>query len=53
MELGLYRRVGAGDSHTAEMYPTRIRAVGNGFSWAVVFIIGAVLWPFVFAAVDG
>jgi len=34
-------------AHTAEMYPTRIRGVGNGFSWAVAFVIGAVLWPFV------
>ena len=34
-------------AYTAEMYPTRIRGVGNGFSWAVAFIIGAVLWPFV------
>jgi len=33
--------------YTAEMYPTRIRGVGNGFSWAVAFLIGAVLWPFV------
>ena len=32
---------------TAEMYPTRIRGVGNGFSWAVAFMIGYVLWPFV------
>jgi hypothetical protein len=29
------------------MYPTRIRGVGNGFSRAVAFLIGAVLWPFV------
>jgi MFS family permease len=34
-------------AYTAEMYPTRIRGVGNGFSWAVAFVIGAVLWPFV------
>jgi MFS transporter, putative metabolite:H+ symporter len=34
-------------TYTAEMYPTRIRGVGNGFSWAVAFVIGAVLWPFV------
>jgi MFS family permease len=34
-------------AYTAEMYPTRIRGVGNGFSWAVAFLIGAVLWPFV------
>jgi MFS family permease len=34
-------------TYTAEMYPTRIRGVGNGFSWAVAFLIGAVLWPFV------
>ena len=47
MELGLYRCVGPVTAYTAEMYPTRIRGVGNGFSWAVAFIIGAVLWPFV------
>jgi MFS transporter, putative metabolite:H+ symporter len=34
-------------AYTAEMYPTRIRGVGNGFSWAVAFLIGAVMWPFV------
>jgi MFS transporter, putative metabolite:H+ symporter len=34
-------------AYTAEMYPTRIRGVGNGFSWAVAFLVGAVLWPFV------
>jgi MFS family permease len=34
-------------TYTAEMYPTRIRGVGNGFSWAVAFFIGAVLFPFV------
>jgi MFS family permease len=34
-------------AYTAEMYPTRIRGVGNGFSWALAFLIGAVLWPFV------
>jgi MFS family permease len=34
-------------AYTAEMYPTRIRGVGNGFSWAVAVLVGAVLWPFV------
>ena len=34
-------------AYTAEMYPTRIRGSGNGFSWSVAFLIGAVLWPFV------
>jgi len=34
-------------AYTAEMFPTRISGVGNGFSWAVAFVIGAVLWPFV------
>lgn len=34
-------------AYTAEMYPTRIRGVGNGFSWAVAVVLGAVLWPFV------
>lgn len=34
-------------TYTAEMYPTRIRGVGNGLSWSVAFLIGAVLWPFV------
>ncbi len=32
---------------TAEVYPTRIRGVGNGFTWAVAWLIGFVLWPFV------
>jgi MFS family permease len=34
-------------TYTAEMYPTRIRGVGNGFSWSMAFLVGAVLWPFV------
>jgi hypothetical protein len=33
-------------AHTAKCISTRIR-VGNGFPWAVTFVIGAVLWPFV------
>ena len=32
---------------TAEMYPTRIRGVGNGFSWTIGMFCGYVLWPFV------
>ncbi len=32
---------------TAEIYPTRIRGVGNGFSWAVAWLVGFALWPFV------
>ena len=32
---------------TAEIYPTRIRGVGNGFTWAVAWFVGFVLWPFV------
>ncbi len=32
---------------TAEMYPTRCRGIGNGFSWAVAWLVGFVLWPFV------
>ena len=32
---------------TAEMYPTRIRGVGNGFSWTMGMFCGYVLWPFV------
>ncbi len=31
---------------TAELYPTRIRGVGNGFSWSVAWVFGFVLWPF-------
>jgi MFS family permease len=34
-------------TYTAEMYPTRIRGVGNGFSWTVGMFAGYVLWPFV------
>ena len=32
---------------TAEVYPTRIRGVGNGFTWAIAWLVGFVLWPFV------
>ena len=32
---------------TAEIYPTRIRGAGNGFTWAVAWLVGFVLWPFV------
>jgi MFS family permease len=38
---------GPATTYTAEMFPTRIRGVGNGFSWAVAFFVGYVLWPFV------
>lgn len=31
---------------TAEIYPTRIRGAGNGFSWSVAWVFGFVLWPF-------
>ncbi len=31
---------------TAEVFPTRIRGVGNGFAWSVAWIFGFVLWPF-------
>jgi MFS family permease len=31
---------------TAELYPTRIRGVDNGFSWSVAWLFGFVLWPF-------
>jgi MFS transporter, putative metabolite:H+ symporter len=34
-------------TYTAEMFPTRIRGVGNGFSWTIGFFAGYVLWPFV------
>ena len=34
-------------TYTAEMYPTRVRGVGNGFSWACGLFAGYVLWPFV------
>ena len=32
---------------TAEIYPTRIRGVGNGFTWSIAWLVGFVLWPFV------
>jgi non-ribosomal peptide synthetase component F len=31
---------------TAEVYPTRIHGVGNGFSWSIAWLFGFVLWPF-------
>jgi MFS family permease len=34
-------------AYTAEMYLTRIRGVGNGFSWTIGMFCGYVLWPFV------
>jgi MFS family permease len=34
-------------TYTAEMFPTRIRGVGNGFSWTIGIFCGYVLWPFV------
>jgi MFS family permease len=42
--LGIW---GPATTYTAEMYPTRVRGVGNGFSWGVAFLVGLVLWPFV------
>jgi MFS family permease len=35
---------------TAEIYPTRIRGAGNGFTWAVAWLVGFVLWPYVTVA---
>ncbi|MBN8927742.1 MAG: MFS transporter, partial [Rhodospirillales bacterium] len=35
---------------TAEIYPTRIRGVGNGFTWSIAWLFGFVLWPFVTVA---
>ena len=32
---------------TSEVYPTRIRGVGNGFTWSIAWLFGFVLWPFV------
>jgi len=37
---------------TAELYPTRIRGVGNGFSWSIAWLVGFVLWPFVAVALQ-
>ncbi|MGA9865745.1 MAG: MFS transporter [Acetobacteraceae bacterium] len=37
---------------TAEIFPTRIRGVGNGFAWSVAWLIGFVLWPFVAVALQ-
>jgi MFS family permease len=34
-------------AYTAEMFPTRIRGVGNGFAWTIGMFCGYVLWPFV------
>jgi len=37
---------------TAEIFPTRIRGVGNGFAWSVAWLVGFVLWPFVAVALQ-
>lgn len=37
---------------TAEVFPTRIRGVGNGFAWSVAWLVGFVLWPFVAVALQ-
>lgn len=34
-------------TYTAEMFPTRIRGVGNRFSWTIGMFRGYVPWPFV------
>jgi MFS family permease len=31
---------------TSEVFPTRIRGIGNGFSWSVAWVFGFILWPF-------
>src|SRR3546814_20368976 len=31
---------GPATTYTTEMYPTRIRGIANGFSWAVPFLLG-------------
>ncbi|MFV0298635.1 MAG: MFS transporter [Hyphomicrobiaceae bacterium] len=45
--LGFLGIWGPATAYTAEMYPTRIRGVGNGFSWGVALFVGYLLWPFV------
>lgn len=37
---------------TAEIYPTRIRGAGNGFTWSVAWLVGFVLWPFVTIGIE-
>ncbi len=32
---------------TSEVFPTRIRGIANGFVWAVAWVVGFILWPFV------
>ena len=32
---------------TAEVFPTRIRGAANGIVWAIAWLVGFVLWPFV------
>jgi MFS family permease len=32
---------------TAEVFPTRIRGAANGLVWAIAWLIGFVLWPYV------
>lgn len=32
---------------TAEVFPTRIRGAANGVVWAIAWLVGFVLWPFV------
>jgi MFS family permease len=38
---------GPASALTAEIFPTRIRGVANGFAWAIAWLTGFVLWPFV------
>jgi MFS family permease len=34
-------------AHYEQIYPARIRGAGNGFAWAIAWLVGFVLWPFV------
>lgn len=43
---------GPSNTLTAEIFPTRIRGAGNGFCWAVAWVVGFILWPFVTVAIQ-
>ena len=37
---------------TAEVFPTRIRGAANGVVWAIAYLVGFVLFPFVTIALQ-
>jgi MFS family permease len=50
--LGFLGFWGPSTTLTAEIFPTRIRGAANGVVWAIAYLVGFVLFPFVSIALQ-